>query len=47
MRNHMAAGWFYSLPQIARYFATRLSSLVPPKVTATQGHTEEMGLTEA
>ncbi|KAH8156734.1 hypothetical protein CIB48_g11509 [Xylaria polymorpha] len=31
MRNHMAAGWFYSLDQIARYFATRLTSLKPPK----------------
>ncbi|KAI0438710.1 carboxylic acid transporter [Xylaria telfairii] len=31
MRNHMAAGWFYSPDQIARYFATRLTSLKPPK----------------
>ncbi|KAI0102423.1 carboxylic acid transporter [Nemania sp. FL0031] len=31
MRNHMAAGWFYSPKQIARYFATRLTSLAPPK----------------
>ncbi|KAI0192216.1 carboxylic acid transporter [Xylaria flabelliformis] len=31
MRNHMAAGWFYSPEQIARYFATRLTSLRPPK----------------
>ncbi|KAI0449179.1 carboxylic acid transporter [Xylaria acuta] len=31
MRNHMAAGWFYSPQQIARYFATRLTSLKPPK----------------
>ncbi|TRX97302.1 hypothetical protein FHL15_001580 [Xylaria flabelliformis] len=31
MRNHMAAGWFYSPEQIVRYFATRLTSLRPPK----------------
>ncbi|KAF2968763.1 hypothetical protein GQX73_g4789 [Xylaria multiplex] len=31
MRNHMAAGWFYSRKQIARYLATRPSSLKPPK----------------
>ncbi|KAJ5797627.1 uncharacterized protein N7503_006923 [Penicillium pulvis] len=31
MRNHMAAGWFYSPSQITRYFATRVSSLKPPK----------------
>ncbi|KAI1916284.1 hypothetical protein LOZ58_003099 [Ophidiomyces ophidiicola] len=31
MRNHMAAGWFYSPSQIKRYFATRVSSLKPPK----------------
>ncbi|KAJ5335297.1 hypothetical protein N7452_007700 [Penicillium brevicompactum] len=31
MRNHMAAGWFYSPSQIFRYFATRASSLKPPK----------------
>ncbi|KAI1147801.1 carboxylic acid transporter [Nemania diffusa] len=31
MRNHMAAGWFYSPEQIARYFATRLTTLAPPK----------------
>ncbi|KAI1753205.1 carboxylic acid transporter [Xylaria castorea] len=30
MRNHMAAGWFYSSEQIVRYFATRLTSLKPP-----------------
>lgn len=28
----MAAGWFYSPSQIVRYFATRASSLSPPKV---------------
>lgn len=27
----MAAGWFYSPEQIARYFATRLTTLAPPK----------------
>ncbi|KAI1821063.1 carboxylic acid transporter [Xylaria intraflava] len=31
MRNHMAAGWFYSPQQIKRYFATRITSLKPPK----------------
>jgi SHS family lactate transporter-like MFS transporter len=31
MKNYMAAGWFYSPSQIARYFATRLSSLKPPR----------------
>ncbi|KAI1368875.1 carboxylic acid transporter [Xylaria arbuscula] len=31
MRNHMAVGWFYSPEQIKRYFATRLTSLKPPK----------------
>ncbi|KAK2846376.1 hypothetical protein FQN49_005780 [Arthroderma sp. PD_2] len=31
MRNHMAAGWFYSPEQIQRYFMTRISSLKPPK----------------
>ncbi|KAJ5998618.1 hypothetical protein N7451_006428 [Penicillium sp. IBT 35674x] len=31
MRNHMAAGWFYSPSQTTRYFATRVSSLKPPK----------------
>ncbi|KAI0973084.1 carboxylic acid transporter, partial [Xylaria arbuscula] len=30
MRNHMAAGWFYSPKQITHYFATRLTSLKPP-----------------
>ncbi|EGD99385.1 sugar transporter [Trichophyton tonsurans CBS 112818] len=31
MKNHMAAGWFYSPEQIQRYFMTRVSSLKPPK----------------
>ncbi|KAH9884840.1 carboxylic acid transporter [Xylariomycetidae sp. FL2044] len=31
MRNHMAAGWFYSPKQISHYFSTRLTSLKPPK----------------
>ncbi|KAI1745617.1 carboxylic acid transporter [Xylaria scruposa] len=31
MRNNMDAGWFYSPKQIKRYFATRLTSLRPPK----------------
>ncbi|OAQ60656.1 carboxylic acid transporter [Pochonia chlamydosporia 170] len=31
MRNHMEAGWFYSPRQIARYAATRVTSLKPPK----------------
>ncbi|KAI1426300.1 carboxylic acid transporter [Xylaria sp. FL1777] len=31
MRNHMAAGWFYSPQQIRHYFATRLTSLKPPR----------------
>ncbi|KAL2219367.1 carboxylic acid transporter [Thermoascus aurantiacus ATCC 26904] len=31
MRNHMAAGWFYSPQQIVHYFATRISSLQPPR----------------
>ncbi|KAI0485731.1 carboxylic acid transporter [Xylaria cf. heliscus] len=31
MRNHMAAGWFYSPKQIVRYFATRHTSLKPPR----------------
>ncbi|KAL1958884.1 hypothetical protein VTO42DRAFT_3437 [Malbranchea cinnamomea] len=31
MRNHMAAGWFYSPAQMKRYFATRITSLKPPK----------------
>jgi len=30
MRNHMAAGWFYSPKQIARYFPARVTSLKPP-----------------
>ncbi|OBT58070.1 hypothetical protein VE04_01048 [Pseudogymnoascus sp. 24MN13] len=30
MRNHMAAGWFYSPSQIGRYIITRPSSLKPP-----------------
>ena len=36
MRNHMAAGWFYSPEQIVRYFATRVSSLKPPKVSSVR-----------
>ncbi|KAG5912992.1 hypothetical protein E4U42_001588 [Claviceps africana] len=32
MRNHMAAGWFYSPKQIASYFGTRITSLKPPKI---------------
>ncbi|KJF60922.1 sialate:H+ symporter (SHS) family MFS transporter [Coccidioides immitis RS] len=35
MRNHMAAGWFYSPSQIKRYFATRISSLKPPRTKLT------------
>ncbi|KAI9874503.1 MAG: hypothetical protein M1830_009680 [Pleopsidium flavum] len=31
MRNHMAAGWFYSPKQIAHYFLTRPTSLKPPR----------------
>ncbi|ORY14683.1 carboxylic acid transporter [Clohesyomyces aquaticus] len=31
MRNHMAAGWFYSPSQIGRYFLTRITSLRPPR----------------
>ncbi|TGJ84241.1 hypothetical protein E0Z10_g4512 [Xylaria hypoxylon] len=31
MRNHMAAGWFYSPQQIVRYFVSRPASLKPPK----------------
>ncbi|KAI0806569.1 carboxylic acid transporter [Xylaria sp. FL0064] len=31
MRNHMAAGWFYSPRQILHYFATRPTSLKPPR----------------
>ncbi|OAL30920.1 hypothetical protein AYO20_08505 [Fonsecaea nubica] len=31
MYNHMAAGWFYSPRQIARYFLTRPTSLKPPR----------------
>ncbi|KAI8630971.1 carboxylic acid transporter [Xylariaceae sp. FL1651] len=31
MRNHMAAGWFYSPQQISTYFLTRPTSLKPPK----------------
>jgi MFS transporter, SHS family, lactate transporter len=31
MRNHMAAGWFYSPSQIGRYLLTRPSSLAPPR----------------
>ncbi|KAJ5725014.1 uncharacterized protein N7483_006371 [Penicillium malachiteum] len=31
MRNHMALGWFYSPSQIAHYFATRITSLKPPR----------------
>ena len=27
----MAAGWFYSPSQIARYFPARITSLKPPK----------------
>ncbi|ELR03988.1 hypothetical protein VC83_01721 [Pseudogymnoascus destructans] len=30
MRNHMAAGWFYSPSQISRYIITRPTSLKPP-----------------
>ncbi|OBT84342.1 hypothetical protein VE02_07267 [Pseudogymnoascus sp. 03VT05] len=30
MRNHMAAGWFYSPSQIGRYIITRPTSLKPP-----------------
>jgi hypothetical protein len=32
MKNHMAAGWFYSGSQVTHYFKTRISSLTPPKV---------------
>jgi len=31
MRNHMAAGWFYSPAQIRNYLVTRPSSLKPPR----------------
>lgn len=31
MRNVMRAGWFYSPSQIARYAATRITSLKPPR----------------
>ncbi|KAI0203210.1 carboxylic acid transporter [Astrocystis sublimbata] len=31
MRNHMAAGWFYSPQQVQRYLATRAESLKPPR----------------
>ncbi|KAG6357518.1 hypothetical protein INS49_013395 [Diaporthe citri] len=31
MRNHMAAGWFYSPKQIGRYLLSRPSSLKPPR----------------
>ncbi|KAI9707899.1 MAG: hypothetical protein M1820_004505 [Bogoriella megaspora] len=31
MRNHMAAGWFYSPKQIVRYLLTRPTSLKPPR----------------
>ncbi|KAJ5712146.1 hypothetical protein N7488_006302 [Penicillium malachiteum] len=31
MRNYMALGWFYSPSQIAQYFATRITSLKPPR----------------
>ncbi|EXJ59258.1 MFS transporter, SHS family, lactate transporter [Cladophialophora yegresii CBS 114405] len=31
MRNYMAAGWFYSPRQIARYLLTRPTSLKPPR----------------
>ncbi|KAH2929838.1 hypothetical protein KXW73_007365 [Aspergillus fumigatus] len=31
MRNHMAAGWFYSPSQIGRYILTRFTSLKPPR----------------
>lgn len=37
MRNHMAAGWFYSSEQIKRYCATRVTSLKPPRVGASRG----------
>lgn len=30
MRNHMAAGWFYSTEQVGRYLLTRPTSLKPP-----------------
>ncbi|KAJ5087727.1 hypothetical protein N7456_011343 [Penicillium angulare] len=32
MRNHMAAGWFYSPSQISRYLSTRVTSLKRPKI---------------
>ncbi|KAI7778644.1 hypothetical protein LA080_001877 [Diaporthe eres] len=31
MRNHMAAGWFYSPKQIGRYLLSRPTSLKPPR----------------
>lgn len=31
MRNNMALGWFYSPSQILHYFATRVTSLKPPR----------------
>ncbi|KAI0407971.1 carboxylic acid transporter [Xylaria palmicola] len=31
MRNHMAAGWFYSAQQIVQYLASRPTSLKPPR----------------
>ncbi|KAF2462003.1 carboxylic acid transporter [Lineolata rhizophorae] len=33
MRNHMAAGWFYSPSQIGRYFLSRVPTLRPPRNT--------------
>lgn len=32
MKNHMAAGWFYSPEQIKQYLMSRVISLKPPKV---------------
>lgn len=34
MKNHMAAGWFYSPSQIGRYILTRFTSLKPPRVSS-------------
>jgi hypothetical protein len=35
MRNHMAAGWFYSPSQIAHYLLSRPTSLKPPRVSSS------------
>lgn len=43
----MAAGWFYSPPQIARYLLTRIPSLRPPRVNHATLLASSISLTTA